>query len=130
MVAALVTLSLGVPAPQNDGTEVAKGSDDLQNRATEFLNRVDKLYAEWNNKQTLADWEYASNLTPENLAKKLNVSSEAARVTKSIWKEVNDFPWRSIKDENIKRQFSKLSVLGTAALPEDVRNFNYNSEHI
>ena len=120
LVAALVTLSLGVPAPQNDGTEVAEGSDDLQKRATEFLSRVDKLYAEWNNKQTLADWEYASNLTPGNLAKKLNVSSEAARVTKSIWKEVNEFPWRDIKDENIRRQFSKLSVLGTAALPEDL----------
>lgn len=120
LVAALVTLAFGNPTPQDNGSNATKSSDEQLDSANEFLKRVDKTYAEWNNKQTLADWEYASNLTQENLAKKLNVSSEAARVTKSIWQEVIKFPWRGLKDENTKRLFSKLSVLGTAALPEDL----------
>ena len=122
-MAALATLACGVPRPL-DATaesEAAQGPDELLTSAAEFLSRVDKQYAEWNNKQSIAEWNYASDLTPENLAIKLNVSSEAARFYKSIWQEVTEFPWKDIKDENVKRQFSKLSVLGAAALPEDVR---------
>ena len=122
LVAALATLACGVPRPLDAAeSEAALGPDQLLKRAQEFLSRVDKQYAEWNNKQSIAEWNYASDLTPENLAIKLNVSSEAARFYKSIWQEVNEFPWKDeIKDENIKRQFLKLSVLGTAALPEDL----------
>ncbi|XP_017880117.1 angiotensin-converting enzyme isoform X3 [Ceratina calcarata] len=121
LLAALVTLSWGIPTP-DDVTEVAvKESDEsLILRAKEFLKKMDKEYAEWNNKQTVAEWNYASDLTQDNLAKKLNVSAEAARYYKSSWQEVNKFPWRDLKDENLKRQFSKLSVLGIAALPEDL----------
>lgn len=123
-MAALATLACGVPRPLDAAkSEAAQGPDDVLKSAREFLSRVDKQYAEWNNKQSIAEWNYASDLTPSNLAIKLNVSSEAARFYKSIWKEVNEFPRKDeIKDENVKRQFSKLSVLGAAALPEDVRN--------
>ncbi|CAL7935105.1 unnamed protein product [Xylocopa violacea] len=120
LVAALVTLAWGIPTTSNATEyEVTQKPENILTQAQEFLNRLDKEYAEWNNKQTVAEWNYASNLTPENLAKKLNVSSDAARYYKSAWQEVNKFPWRDINDENIRRQFSKLSVLGTAALPEE-----------
>lgn len=109
-----------MPEDSGDSVAIMGTEEDQLAKATEFLSRIDKQYTEWNNKQSLAEWEYASNLTSENLAKKLNVSAEAARVYKSIWQEVRDYPWKSIKNENIKRQFSKLSVLGVAALPEDV----------
>lgn len=88
------------------------------------MKRLDAEYAEWSNKQSIAGWNYASNLTEENLEKKLNVSAIAAHVSKKIAQEVNAFPWADLQDENIKRQFKKLSVLGTAALPEDVRIVN------
>ncbi|OAD56126.1 Angiotensin-converting enzyme, partial [Eufriesea mexicana] len=120
LAAALVTLAWGIPTAQ-EGNEADTEKQYLE-KAREFLSKIDKQYAEWNNKQTLADWEYAANLTPDNLANKLNVSSEAARYFKSAWEEVNQFPWRDIKDENIKRQFSMLSVLGPAALPENYYN--------
>ncbi|KOC59071.1 Angiotensin-converting enzyme, partial [Habropoda laboriosa] len=116
LVAVFVTLAWAVPTPQ----DTSESSENLLKKAREFLDRVDKQYAEWNNKQTVAQWEYASNLTSNNLANKLNVSSEAARFRKPTWEEVNQFPWRDINDESIKRQFSKLSVLGSAALPEDL----------
>lgn len=85
-----------------------------------MLQRIDARYAEWSNKQSLAEWNYASNLTDENLAAKLNVSAEAANIMKQTAQEVNSFPWQELQDENIKRQFQKLSILGTAALPADV----------
>lgn len=138
LIAAVITLTWSIPTPEEVGdvalttevesettesqtasTEAAETQEDLLKRATKFLSRVDKAYAEWNNKQSLAEWQYASDLTDENLAKKLNVSAAAARFFKSSWEEVNAFPWKEIDDEQIKRQFSKLSVLGIAALPED-----------
>lgn len=135
LVASLLAVSLAVPAPQNedesetepivtteeyDATTLPTTPEELLNKARNFLNRVDKTYAEWNNKQSLAEWNYASDLTKENLEKKLNVSAEAANYFKSTWEEVNEFPWKDIQDEYIRRQFSKLSVLGTAALPPNL----------
>lgn len=116
VAAAVVALTWAIPTPQEEPATTGK---DHTKEATEFLARIDKLYSEWNNKQSIAEWNYASDLNEENLAVKLNVSAEAARVFKSTWEEVNAFPWKDIADENIRRQFQKLSVLGTAALPED-----------
>lgn len=124
LIAAIVTLAVTEAAPTEDTTNssdnVQQAAEDLKN-AGDILKRLDALYAEWNNKQSIAGWNYASNLTEENLAEKLNVSAAAARVTKQIAQEVNAFPWRDLPDENVKRQFKKLGILGAAALPEDVR---------
>lgn len=49
----------------------------------------------------------------------LAISGEFAKFSKAQWLETVRFPWRTFKDENVKRQFKQLSVLGTAALPED-----------
>lgn len=47
------------------------------------------------------------------------MNSEFGKFAKAQWLETIRFPWRTFKDPDIKRQFKKLSVLGTAALPED-----------
>lgn len=109
--------------PTEDAADLSTNqqtADNLKN-AQELLKRVDGLIAEWNNKQSIAGWKYASNLSDENLAEKLKVSADAARVSKQVAQEVNAFPWRDLADESLKRQFKKLGVLGPAALPEDVR---------
>lgn len=49
----------------------------------------------------------------------LAVSGEFAKFSKGQWLETVKFQWRTFKDPNLKRQFKQLSVLGTAALPED-----------
>lgn len=118
IVAVAATKSMDPVDPTADPQVAAQ---DLTQRAKNMLKRIDNLYAEWNYKQSIAGWNYASNLTDENLAEKLNVSAAAARVTKRAAQEVNDFPWRELQDDNLKRQFQKLSVLGAAALPEEVR---------
>lgn len=117
LVAAIV--SLAASEGPVDPVENSQAAAELLQNAQAVLNRINAEYAKWNNKKTLAEWNYASNLTDENLAEKLNVSTAAARVMKQIAEEVNAFPWRNLEDENLKRQFSKLGILGLAALPED-----------
>lgn len=118
-MAALVTLALGIPTSQ-DVDNVAVDSEADLLKAKQFLEKINNEHAQWSNKYTLADWDYASNLTSENLANKLNTSTEAAQYFKSAWKKVNEYPWSDIKDPNVRRQFKKFSVLGRSALPEDV----------
>ncbi|XP_011631849.1 angiotensin-converting enzyme-like [Pogonomyrmex barbatus] len=121
LIAAVITLVIAKPTSE-DAVNISKNlqtADDLLKSAQEILKRLDAQYAEWSNKQSIAGWNYASNLTDANLAEKLKVSAEAARVSKQMAQEVNSFSWRDLEDESLKRQFKKLGVLGTAALPED-----------
>lgn len=46
-------------------------SADVEDDARKYLERINKLYLEKNYEVTLAEWEYASNITDENLAKKV-----------------------------------------------------------
>lgn len=123
MVAAVITLVASKPTTENaeNLSQNPQTAKNLLKNAKEFLKRIDAQLAEWSNKQSIAGWNYASNLTEENLAEKLKVSAAAARISKQVAQEVNAFPWRDLEDESIKRQFKKLGVLGTAALPEDVK---------
>lgn len=123
LVAAVITLVAAKPTTE-ETVNLSKNlqtAENLLKNAQELLKGFDAQYAEWSNKQSIAGWKYASNLTDENLAEKLKVSAAAARVSKQIAQEVNAFPYRDLEDESLKRQFKKLGVLGTAALPEDVR---------
>uniref|UniRef100_A0A0C9RAR2 Angiotensin-converting enzyme n=1 Tax=Fopius arisanus TaxID=64838 RepID=A0A0C9RAR2_9HYME len=88
-------------------------------RAKELLNKIHGEYGSWNNKLTLALWNYSSNLTDVNLERQLNVSAQFANYVRQLTMEINDFPWHTIKDENVKRQFEKLSTPGASALPKD-----------
>lgn len=123
MVAAVISLVTAEPATENavDLSSNPQTAENLLKNAEELLKRIDAQSAESSNNQSNAEWNYASNLTDENLAEKLKVSAEAARISKQIAQEVNAFPWRDLEDESLKRQFKKLGILGTAALPEDVR---------
>lgn len=96
-------------------------------RAKELLARLNVEYAEWNNKQTLAAWAYASNLTDHNLAAQLNVSAQFADYKRQMWQEVKDFPWQGIKDFNTRRQFEKLATPGASALSKEVHFVNFNT---
>lgn len=121
MVAAVVSLAASKPEDLVNPVENSQAAAELFQNAQDVLKRIDAEYAKWSNKQTIAGWNYASNLTDENLEEKINVSTTAARVMKQIAEEVNAFPWSNLEDENLKRQFNKLGILGVAALPEDVR---------
>ncbi|XP_044735585.1 angiotensin-converting enzyme-like [Chrysoperla carnea] len=85
----------------------------------QFLEQANRDTLLWRNKISLAEWAYASNITDENLATKLAVSSEGAKFFKDQWQDVQKYAWKTFKDPDVKRQFSKYSILGTAALSSD-----------
>lgn len=98
-------------------------SIDVEKSARDVLRNLDAQLANWYNKQSIAGWSYASNLTEENLAEKLNVTVAMTNALNQISQEANNFPWTSIDDENVKRQFKKLGTLGTTMLSEEVREW-------
>ncbi|KAJ8888262.1 hypothetical protein PR048_007749 [Dryococelus australis] len=49
----------------------------------------------------------------------LEVSAENARYQKQQWQETIKFHWQSFRDPDLRRQFKKYAVLGTAALSEE-----------
>ncbi|XP_047100514.1 angiotensin-converting enzyme-like isoform X1 [Schistocerca piceifrons] len=92
---------------------------DPEQEARQYLELLDKEYGRRANVETLAEWGYASNITDETLQYKLNVSAEHAKFQKQQWLETIKYPWHTYKDPDIRRQFQKYSVLGTAALSEE-----------
>ncbi|XP_057337121.1 angiotensin-converting enzyme-like [Microplitis mediator] len=104
-------------------TSVTAADDDddpsLVARAQELLDKINREYGEWNYKVSIAAWNYASNITDENLSVQLNVSAEVANYVRQVYKEVTEFPWENITDYNIRRQFKKLATPGSAALSQD-----------
>lgn len=47
------------------------------------------------------------------------MANEVAKKTKEIWSKVILYPWKTYKDADLRRQFHKLSILGSAALPPE-----------
>jgi len=48
---------------------------DVEEDAKNYLERLNKLYADKTYEMSLAEWAYASNITDENLAKKVSTAS-------------------------------------------------------
>ncbi|KAF2896394.1 hypothetical protein ILUMI_09783 [Ignelater luminosus] len=88
-------------------------------RARAYIQLLNEKTAKRANEASIANWNYASNITDENLKKQLEVSARVAKETKEDWLETIKFNWKSFSDPDLYRQFKKYSILGTAALPED-----------
>lgn len=95
--------------------------DNYENilRAKALLNKIDNEYSVWNNKLTVAAWNYASNLTDENLKNQLKISSDFAEYVRGMYQEVSKFPWKNINNFDINRKFTKLASPGSAALSNE-----------
>ncbi|KAK9502105.1 hypothetical protein O3M35_012698 [Rhynocoris fuscipes] len=93
-----------------------------EDNARLHLDKLNKISAEWANKRALAEWDYASNITDENLKKKLDLATTIANVTKTLWLETIKYPWQTFADPDLKRSFKHYSLLGIEALPEDKYN--------
>ncbi|KAK5649892.1 hypothetical protein RI129_000921 [Pyrocoelia pectoralis] len=93
--------------------------EDEEIRAKAYMKLLNDKIAVRNNRETIAAWSYASNITEENLQEQLQVSKEAAKEAKEDWLETIKFNWKSFSDYDLRRQFEKLSILGRSALPEE-----------
>ncbi|KAF5275953.1 hypothetical protein FQA39_LY00749 [Lamprigera yunnana] len=100
-----------------------RGSDpaieEEEVRARDYLAILNEKTATRFNKETLAAWKYASNITDPNLNEQLKVSAENAKEEKSDWLETIKFNYHAFNDYDLKRQLKKYSILGKSALPED-----------
>lgn len=88
-------------------------------KARSFLKYLNKNSALRNNRRFLAEWDYTSNITKENLDKKLRITEEVNREIKNDWKETIKFNWKSYRDPDLRRQFKAYVQLGEDALPEE-----------
>ncbi|KAL1500872.1 hypothetical protein ABEB36_006297 [Hypothenemus hampei] len=93
--------------------------EEEEYEARNFLVLLNRQNEQDAHRASLAQWQYAANLTEENLKNQLEVSAEVAKNQKEAWQRVIQFDWQRFSDYSLRRQFQKYSVLGVAALPED-----------
>ncbi|KAG8179605.1 hypothetical protein JTE90_025770 [Oedothorax gibbosus] len=100
------------------------GENENVEEALQFLQNHDGFALEMANKFALANWNYQSNLTEENKDAMLLSMQELAKFNKAGWKNATSFAWKKFQDTNstVYRWFKKLSILGSAALPEEKLN--------
>lgn len=84
-----------------------------------FNEEIDKKSLEMANRDVIAAWNYESDINEVNQQFKLEQSLISARFQKLKWENVTRFNWRSFQNEDLKRQYRFMSVLGPAALPEE-----------
>ncbi|XP_044767117.1 angiotensin-converting enzyme-like [Coccinella septempunctata] len=89
-----------------------------ERKGRRFIEIINEASAKDENKLQIAEWNYASNLTDENLKKKLCVIAEVADRTKRRWTKLMRIRWKTFWDIDLKRQFKLYSVLGAFALPK------------
>lgn len=75
-----------------------------------------------------ASWAYSSDITEEHKAAQLAASLKHAEWIKEQWEKVKAVPkstWEKYQDEDLKRKFKLMSILGLAALSiEDFTKYN------
>ncbi|KAL5281727.1 hypothetical protein ACFFRR_005209 [Megaselia abdita] len=93
--------------------------EDSELEAAEFVRELDHELNTIVNKDTEAGWAYASNITDANELLKNEASAETGKFIKEVSEKVNKYDWVNFKDQDLKRQMSKLAKQGYAALPEE-----------
>uniref|UniRef100_A0A0K8R9M6 Putative dipeptidyl peptidase/kininase n=1 Tax=Ixodes ricinus TaxID=34613 RepID=A0A0K8R9M6_IXORI len=96
-----------------------EGPLEDEERAKAYLKDADVLLTDMCLKSYNAEWDYANNLTEHNKNKSVEQTLRANVLEKEVWKNVTQFKWTGFKDEETRTIFRRLSVLGTAILPED-----------
>ncbi|KAF8795126.1 Angiotensin-converting enzyme-like protein [Argiope bruennichi] len=114
----IVTANAGCNVVQD---KYVSGNNKNVDEALQFLRTHDQMASQIANLATIASWNYQSNLTEHNKKVMLETEQESAKFSKEAWKNATSFAWKDFKDKNetLFRWFKSLSVLGTAALPEE-----------
>lgn len=96
-----------------------KNENKEELRARSYLDGLNDELNERKCKQATAEWNFNTNITKHNEEQKDAIATENAEFLKQKAKNILQFDYKSYKDEDLKRQFHKLSKLGYAALPPD-----------
>ncbi|XP_018022677.1 angiotensin-converting enzyme [Hyalella azteca] len=104
----------------------SQGADEIEARL--FLAGLEQRSQLECNKLVEASWNYEADLSAVNNQLRAQAQLEKARWDKEQWELVTGewgHRWPTLRNESLRRQFRHLSILGTAALPED-RLAKYN----
>ncbi|XP_063699461.1 angiotensin-converting enzyme-like [Culicoides brevitarsis] len=93
--------------------------DQKELEALDYMKTLNDDLNERTNKLTEASWAYASNITDHNLEVRNRMSEEHAKFLKELGIKLKEYPYKSFKDEDLKRKFKKLVKLNYALLPEE-----------
>ena len=89
-------------------------------RVNNSNHSLDKQLSEKCFESSVAEWNNANDINEQNLKIKLKLSLDMAKFGKEVAKNLTDnFKWESFQDADLLRMYKKMSVLGSAALPED-----------
>ncbi|GBM64391.1 Angiotensin-converting enzyme [Araneus ventricosus] len=122
LTVSLLSLLITATADCNNVKEkYVSGNNTNVYEALRFLKNNDRIVSQISNKAAIASWKYQSNLTEPNKEAMLKMQQEIAKLAKETWKNATSFAWKDLKEKNATayRWFKSLSVLGTAALPDD-----------
>ncbi|XP_041779407.1 angiotensin-converting enzyme-like isoform X4 [Anopheles merus] len=86
---------------------------------SQIVEWIEQRYQQTKARQTLAAWEYGSNLTEFNLSKKTKAAADFAEVAKAVAEELQQFKTDQLTNATLKRRIKKLAKLGYAVLPAD-----------
>lgn len=90
-----------------------------ETRARSFIKETNEEFTRQRNILAEAEWAYESNITDTNIALKNDVAAKAAIFAREKAKEIREFNFNAFKDEDLKRQFKKLSTLDYFALSDE-----------
>ena len=94
--------------------------NELESEARSFLLSLDKQLSEKCFESSVAEWNYATDINEQNLKIKLQLSLDMSKFGKEVARNLTDqFEWESFQDADLLRMYKKMSLLGSAALPED-----------
>ncbi|KAI0233168.1 Angiotensin-converting enzyme [Lamellibrachia satsuma] len=92
-----------------------------ENAASRWLTQLNKALMSVRFETTEADWNYATNITEDNQQQKLLREEKLAAFAKEAALNASHFKWQDFSN-NMKRQFKKITDIGTAILPENKLN--------
>lgn len=121
-ISILIVLALAIACTVVHAGVVRRSNDILpknEAKALHALKRAEKRFQESKAKQTIAAWDYTSNLTEYNQQRKIQTSAEFAEVAKSVAREMQQYDYDAFRNQDLKRRFQKLTALDKTALPED-----------
>ncbi|WAR05486.1 ACE-like protein, partial [Mya arenaria] len=87
--------------------------------AADFLKYYNQAGGAITNKDVVAQWAYESNITDNNRQAMVNSSVEYSQFRKEMTKEANRFRWHELDDVIARRQFRKITDIGTSALEDE-----------
>jgi peptidyl-dipeptidase A len=106
---------------------LSESDDDDAIKAEVLADTVNEQLRVRYNTETIANWNYESNLTDHNQQIALNISTDNAKYGKIIAKQLKNYNYNLFENEDLKRKFKLLSDLDDAVLPDDQYEELYNA---